>query len=78
MSARLTKADKALLQPYADLVARIYEQIEGADSEELTALLSATARADQGNCWWATYKAARIVSEIVSGELHRRSLQGGE
>lgn len=78
MSARLTKTDKALLQPYGALIAGIYKQIESADNEELAALLSAAARADQGNCWWATYRAAQIVSEIARGELYRRSLQGGE
>lgn len=72
MSARLTKLEKALIEPFANELARFYEQIEALDQDELYRLVAASVKHSESNCWWASYRAARIVADIANSELQRR------
>jgi hypothetical protein len=72
--SELTNDDKALLQPYADLLADLLEKIEMLDGEDLAALTKACDGPTSTNCWWATKYAADFLKPVLAREYGRRTM----
>ena len=77
----MTPAQKKLLRPYAELIARMDAMLCAASSDELQRLLKAARAVSQTNCWAAIYDAAPLVekyAQIYLGMRQRSALAAEE
>lgn len=69
---RMTREQKAALEPYAALLARLIDRVEALPATHLQNLVEAARAASTGNCGWATYRVAQLIAPIAEAELLRR------
>lgn len=72
--SEISDHDRRLLQPYADALADIVQQIELLDSEDLAELTKACDAPTSTNCWWAMKQAADFLNTLIAAEYGRRTM----
>ena len=67
---------KRQLSPFAKVTAdvdgELRAMIEGLSNKRLQNLEIAVTKPTEGNCWWATYRAAEIIKPLVAQEIRLR------
>lgn len=58
--------------PYGKMLNRIHDDIEALPTRRLRFLLRASTVLTASNCWWASYRAAKMILPIITAELYRR------
>ena len=61
----MTREQKQLLERHAEHFAAMASFIRECDDDELATLLEACKAANEGNCWWATHKAAKHLQQEI-------------
>lgn len=68
----MTEEQTALLKPYADRLQALQSEMAGMTSDQLRALIAASAAATKTNCWARIHDAARMVEGAAAVELSFR------
>lgn len=69
---RMTRKQKAALEPYAALLARLVDHIEALPEADLQNMVEAANAASTTNCGWDTYRVAQLIAPVANAELLRR------
>lgn len=64
----MSKLDRERLEPFANLLAEMYELVRAASDVELTQLARAVESTTETNCWWATHRVAQIILPVIKEE----------
>lgn len=65
----MTPRQKDILEPFADMYAKMDERLSALGAEELIELRKACNSVSTTNCWHATYAAAHIIAPLIDAWL---------
>lgn len=73
--ADLTPKQRALLEPWANAYVRLDERLDRMSDDDLGELYAALEAPNQGNCWYAIFRAAEALKPIVARKCGERTMQ---